>query len=84
MDSGYVYGLGTPWGGQDITYFVKIQIGLYKSTKDQREQYPAEQERLRRIERHRYPLMEKKLVLVNLAKDTGYVDLPATEGARPA
>jgi len=86
MSPGYVYGLGAPWGGQDITYYVKIQLGLYYALKDQRAQYPGEGQRLRRMERHRYPGLEKDVILVHLAKDLGYKDLASTSGktARPA
>ena len=86
MDPGYVYGLGTPWGGQDITYYVKIQLGLYHALKEQKEKYPGDAQRLRRIERHRYPGLEKALELVVLAKDKGYEDVAPTSGkvARPA
>lgn len=85
MSPGYVYGLGKAWGGQDITYYVKIQLGLYHALKEQRQRYPAEAQRLRRIERHRYPGLEKELLLVDLAKDTGYKDIgPVTGKARPA
>lgn len=84
MSPGYVYGLGTPWGGQDITYYVKIQLGLYRPLKDQIKMYPGEGQRLRRLERHRYPLLERETILVHLAKDLGYKDLPSSSGARPA
>lgn len=86
MSTGYVYGLGTPWGGQDVTYYVKIQLGLYRPRKDQRNLYPGEGQRLRRIERHRYPGLEREIILVHLAKDTGYKDLPSNTGnvSRPA
>lgn len=86
MSPGYVYGLGTPWGGQDVTYYVKIQLGLYRALKDQRERHPGEARRLRRIERHRYPGFERELILVHLAKDTGYKDLKTANSgqARPA
>jgi RecA/RadA recombinase len=86
MSPGYAYGLGTPWGGQDITYYVKIQLGLYRALKEQKDKFPGEGHRLRRIERHRYPGLEKELILVWLAKDTGYKDLPPVSGsvARPA
>lgn len=86
MSPGYAYGLGTLWGGQDVTYYVKIQLGLYRALKDQREMYPGEGQRLRRIERHRYPGLEKELILTHLAKDEEYKDLPSTSGntARPA
>jgi len=86
MSPGYVYGLGAPWGGQDVTYYVKIQLGLYRALKAQREMYPGEGQRLRRVERHRYPGLEKSLVLVHLAKDTGYKSLGSGTGgkARPA
>ncbi len=83
MSPGYVYGIGSPWGGQDVTYYVKIQLGLYRALKDQRAMYPPG-DRLRRIERHRYPGLEKLLVLVKLAKDTGYKDVGSSAGARPA
>ena len=86
MSPGYVYGRGSPWGGQDVTYYVKIQLGLYPAKKAQRELYPGEAQRLRRIERHRYPGLEQMLILVHLAKDTGYKDLAGQTGAgaRPA
>jgi len=84
MSPGYAYGLGTPWGGQDITYYVKIQLGLYRALKDQKAMYPGEGHRLRRLERHRYPGLERKLELVHLAQDTGYKDLPSSKEARPA
>lgn len=86
MEPGYVYGLGTPWGGQDVTYYVKQQFGLYRSTKDQNEKYPMDMKRLRRIERHRYPGLEVDIILSLLAKDTGYIDVApvsSTQG-RPA
>lgn len=86
MSPGYVYGLGTPWGGQDITYYVKIQLGLYRALKEQKKRYPGEGQRLRRIERHRYPGLEREILLIHLAKDTGYKDLAPLSGskARPA
>lgn len=85
MSPGYVYGLGTPWGGQDVTYYVKIQLGLYRPKKEQRQKHPGEGHRLRRIERHRYPGLERMLILVHLAKDTGYKDLTSSgSGAMPA
>jgi len=86
MSPGYVYGIGAPWGGQDITYYVKIQLGLYRALKDQRQSYPGEGQRLRRIERHRYPGLEKELLLVHLAKDTGYKSPAPLSGSksRPA
>ena len=83
MSPGYVYGVGKPWGGQDVTYYVKIQIGLYMALKDQRASYPGEGQRLRRMERHRYPGLEKQLTLVHLAKDIGYCDLPSIQGGTP-
>lgn len=84
MSPGYVYGIGTPWGGQDVTYYVKIQLGLYHALKEQKLLHPAEAQRLRRVERHRYPGMERELVLVHLAKDEGYKELPGQSGARQA
>lgn len=86
MSPGYVYGLGIPWGGQDITYYVKIQLGLYYAKKDQRASYPGESQRLRRLERHRYPGLDREIILIHLAKDTGYKDLAPLSGktARPA
>lgn len=81
MSPGYAYGLGNPWGGQDITYYVKIQLGLYRAKKEQVALYPGEGERLRRVERHRYPGLEREVILVHLAKDTGYKDLPTTTGS---
>ena len=82
MSPGYRYGLGNPWGGQDVTYYIKYQLGMYTGLKDQRLKYGADGPRLRRISRHRFPGMEKELALIMLAHDIGYVDLPT--GARPA
>ena len=76
MSPGYVYGIGTPWGGQDVTYYIKYQIGLYNALKDQREKLGPDGHRLRRFERHRFPGMERELVLVMLGKDLGYVSVP--------
>lgn len=82
MSPGYRYGLGIPWGGQDITYYIKYQFGMYHALKAEREKYGADGSRLRRLERHRFPGMEKELTTVLLAHDYGYTDLPT--GARPA
>lgn len=82
MSPGYVYGVGDPWGGQDITYYIKYQFGLYMATKDEREKYGDTEGRLRRVERHRYPGFERTLTTVKLEKDYGYTDVQA--GKKPA
>lgn len=82
MSPGYQYGIGDPWGGQDVTYYIKYQYGLFGALKDERDKYGPDGPRLRRIERHRYPGLERDIVTVLLAKDYGYTDLP--KGSRPA
>lgn len=82
MSPGYYVGFGDPWGGQDVTYYVKFQWGLYRALKAEKEKYGIDGERIRRISRHRFPGMEPELISIMLAHDYGYTDLPS--GARPA
>jgi len=77
------YGKGNPWGGSNVTYYIKHQFGLFPSIKEQREKYPLDAKRLRRISLHRMPGREVKMVLTKLEKDTGYVDVEKT-GVQPA
>jgi len=83
MNPGYHLGVGDPWGGQNVTYYVKYQFGLYKALKDQVKAFGPDGHRLRRIQRYRMPGKDEKIVTVMLAKDTGYVDLPKNK-AQPA
>ena len=83
MSPGYKYGIGDPWGGQNVVYYVKYILGLYKPLKDQVKQYAPEGHRIRRFQRYRFPGQDQETVAVMLAKDKGYVDLPRG-GAQPA
>jgi hypothetical protein len=76
MNPGYVYGIGDPWGGQNITYYVKHQFALYKGLKDQMEALGADGQRVRRFQRYRYPGKDVTIDAVVLAKDKGYEDMP--------
>jgi len=82
MSPGYIVGMGDPWGGQDVTYYIKYQVGLYHALKAEKEKYTTDGPRLRRIERHRFPGLEAELLTILLAHDYGYTDLPS--GSRPA
>jgi RecA/RadA recombinase len=66
-----------PWGGDDYTYYGKHQIGLFPGLKDQKEKYG---ERVRRMTTSRWGMRDFKMILVTLAKDTGYVDLTPLGG----
>jgi len=83
MSPVYAYGIGEPWGGQNITYYVKNQFGLYFSTKEERDKAGMDAQRLRRIERHRMPGRDKTMITVILQKDYGYNDY-ASGGPHPA
>jgi len=83
MNPGYHLGLGNPWGGQNVVYYVKHLFGLYSALKDERQKYGPGGERLRRFHRYRYPGLDPDIKTVLLAKDRGYVDLIG-QGARPA
>jgi len=83
MSPGYAYGSGDPWGGQNVTYYIKNQFGLFPPLKEQREKYVLDGNRIRRVERHRMPGKDQTLVAVILQKDYGYADLPDS-GAQPA
>ena len=83
MSPGYRYGVGDPWGGQNIVYYVKHIFGLYRPLKDQVQKYAPDGHRVRRFERYRYPGLEREVTAVMLAKNLGYVDLPSG-GAKSA
>jgi len=77
MSPGYQYGVGNPWGGQNVLYYIKHQFGLYRALKEDRSRYGPDGDRLRRIQRYRFPGLDKEIALVMLAKDKGYIDLPS-------
>jgi len=81
MSPGYAFGTGDPWGGRNMIYYVKHIFGMYKALKDQRESYAPNGDRLRRIQRYRYPGLDQDLSLVMLAKDKGYVDVGPVGGS---
>lgn len=83
MEKTYIYGIGEPWGGQNVTYYIKNQYGLYYALKEDREKAGMDSQRLRRVERHRMPGKEKTMVTVILQKDLGYNDW-LLGGAKPA
>jgi len=84
MSPGYAFGTGDPWGGRNITYYIKHIYGLYKPLKDQVLAYPPDGQRIRRFQRYRYPGLDVTMLPVKLEKDRGYADLPATGSAKPA
>jgi hypothetical protein len=75
MNPMYQYGLGDPWGGSDIIYYIKYIVGLFPAKKDDRESIDQGY-RLKQIFRYRYPGLDSKTVLAMLAQDTGYIDRP--------
>lgn len=80
---GYGQGFGgSAWGGQDMMFYIKYHYGVAPALKDQREKFGPDAERLRRIERHRFPGLDKDIRLFLLMKDYGYTDVPT--GSRPA
>jgi hypothetical protein len=80
---GYGQGFGgSAWGGQDLTFYIKYHYGICPALKDEREKWGADGARLRRVERHRYPGLDRDIQTFLLQKDYGYTDLP--KGSRPA
>lgn len=84
MSPGYAFGVGDPWGGRNIIYYVKHIFGLYKPLKDQVKAYPPDGHRIRRFSRYRYPGLDSVISAVKLEKDKGYIDLPKGDLAQPA
>jgi hypothetical protein len=76
MSPGYAWGLGNPWGGNNILYYIKHEFGLYRPLKDQITQYAPDGPRVRRMQRYRFPGIDQATLAVKLEKDRGYVDLP--------
>jgi len=76
MSPGYRYGIGDPWGGQNVPYYVKYIYGLYKPLKDQVQKYAPDGHRVRRVQRYRFPGLDQEIASVMLAKNKGYIDLP--------
>ena len=72
----YKYGLGDPWGGQDVSYYIKYQFGLFPALKADKDMLATDGHRLRRVARHRFPGMDETMVTVMLAKNEGYIDVP--------
>ena len=75
MNPMYQYGLGEPWGGSDIIYYIKYVLGLFPPKKNDRESIDQGY-RLKQVFRNRYPGLDSKTVLAMLAKDQGYIDMP--------
>jgi len=84
MSPGYQFGVGDPWGGRNILYYVKHIFGLYKPTKDLVKLYAPDGQRIRRIARYRYPGLDMAVAIVKLEKDTGYIDIPVKGAAQLA
>jgi len=71
---------GIPWGGDDISYYIKHIFGIYDPLKNMREQYgefhKGSNMEARIFERHRFPgLLMDRLIIV-LKKDLGYDNVP--------
>ena len=75
MNPMYQYGLGDPWGGQDIVYYIKHILGLFPPKKDERESID-QGFRLKQVYRNRYPGLDAMTSLAMLGKDQGYIDIP--------
>ena len=84
MGPGYAYGIGNPWGGNNLLYYIKHIFGLYRGLKDQCEKYAPDGQRVRRMQRYRFPGLDQTTVAVKLEKDKGYADLPDGGMAQPA
>jgi len=87
MSPTYKFGMGDPWGGSNVLYYVKHQFALYTGTQELAKKYGVvESPRIRRVERYRFPGLDRMMVAVKLEKDKGYMDLPeiSTTTAQPA
>jgi len=66
-----------PWGGADMIFYIKYWMGIFaprlKKDDPLKKRYG---DRLRIIERYRYPAHKRAEVVVLLEDDTGYIDLP--------
>jgi len=71
---------GIPWGGDDISYYIKHLFGIFDPLKNMKEQYgvfaKGSKTEARIIERHRFPglLMDRMVAVIK--KDWGYDDVP--------
>jgi hypothetical protein len=74
MSPGYIYGVGDPWGGQNIVYYVKYLFAMYRALSDDMKKLGEEGHRLRRIQRYRMPGYDQAMSTVLLGKDEGYKD----------
>lgn len=71
-------GWGHPWGGENIKYIQKRMLLLMKPTKSEREAFGN---RSKRLHLYRLPGSEQRTIAVELAKDSGFVDV-MPEGGR--
>lgn len=70
---------GHPWGGNDVTYFIKRQIGLLHITSAEwnatfKKYRPFDM--YRRFYRARYPGLMPEMAYGLLEKDTGFIEIP--------
>jgi len=75
---------GEPWGGANVMYYIKNQIGLFPPNKEMMDKMLVDGGRLRRVERHRMPGFDRELVTVMLGKDVGYIEVPSSSQVKKA
>jgi len=75
---------GEPWGGANVMYYIKNQMGLFPPNKEMMDKMLIDGGRLRRVERHRMPGFDRELVTVMLGKDVGYIDVPSSSQIKKA
>lgn len=71
-------GWGHPWGGENIRYIQKRMLLMMKPTKSEREAFGPNSKRLHL---YRLPGSQQKTIAIELAEDTGFVDV-MPEGGR--
>jgi len=72
-------GWGHPWGGDIVRYVQKRMLLMMRPLKAQRESFG---QRAKRLHLYRLPGEEQKTIVVDLAKDTGFVDALPSGGRK--